>query len=295
MSAPATKRIPAFVNALAKRAPEAIEALEADPRFELREAPPERLREMIKQEVAAGTRRILVSGGDGSLATAASALVGSATELALLPGGTLNHFARDHGVPDDLQAALECAATSTRTRCADVGHVNDHVFLNTSSVGAYVTFVRWRERLEPRWGYLLASGVAAVRLLGRVRPFALALGVGGEAHRYRTPLVFVGVGERELQLPSVGARVKDGGRGLHLFIIRGWARARLAALGVLASVTGRGALTSTSEVDSVLVDECTIDLPFSPANVAIDGEIVRLESPLRYRLLRDAVRVVTPE
>src|SRR5688500_374492 len=106
--------IPAFVNASAGSAPAAREAIAADPRFELRETTPQALPDALRAEVARGTPRVVVAGGDGTIALAARALAGSRTALAVLPGGTLNHFARDLGLPpDDAAACLECAVRGT--------------------------------------------------------------------------------------------------------------------------------------------------------------------------------------
>ncbi len=61
----------------------------------------------------AGARRVLVSGGDGTVASAAAVACETEMELAALPGGTLNHFAKDHGIPTELAEALELAATGS--------------------------------------------------------------------------------------------------------------------------------------------------------------------------------------
>ena len=72
-------------------------------------------------------------------------------------------------------------ALEGRSIAVDTASVNDRVFLNTSSVGAYVTFVRARERLEKHLGYHIASFVAAIRLLLRLPTFRVTLQVEGVA------------------------------------------------------------------------------------------------------------------
>ena len=285
--------IPAFVNATAGSAKAAADALAADSRFELREIQPDALAAAVRLEAERGTRRILVSGGDGTIATAAAAVVGTGVELAILPGGTLNHFAKDLGIPTETEAALDTAA-GVSTRTADVGFVNDRLFLNTSSVGAYVLFVRTRERIEPHFGYYFGSLLAAARIFAGLRSFYVELEVEGEVRRYRSPLVFLGLGERELMRPGLGMRVENGRRGLHLIVVSGRRRARLMVLALAAAARGIRALVRTPHVDSFLVDRCTIELPRPLGNVAIDGEIVLLRAPLRYRLVRDAIIVVAP-
>jgi hypothetical protein len=123
----------------------------------------------------------------------------------------------------------------------DVARVNGRLFLNTSSVGAYVVFVRLREQLERRMGYRLASVLAALGTLGRLHRFTVEIEVDGVRRRYLTPIVFVGVGERELRLPALGDPVGGGRAGLHVFVVRGRTRAALFGLAVVAAAAGRGA------------------------------------------------------
>ena len=69
-----------------------------------------------------------------TLARAASTLAGTTVALSVLPGGTLNHFARDHGIPLDPTEALALAVHGAAAP-ADVGYVNAQLFLNASCVG----------------------------------------------------------------------------------------------------------------------------------------------------------------
>jgi diacylglycerol kinase family enzyme len=286
------RRIPAIVNVASGTADEAQKVLEQSDAFEVRAVEPEQIGQTIRDVVDQGATRILVSGGDGTIATAAGELLNTRAELAILPGGTLNHFARDLGVSTDAPEALELAVEGS-CRGVDIGFVNGHVFLNTSSVGAYVRFVRIRERLEKRFGYRIASTLAALRILFQLRSFAVELEVDGQPRIYRTPLVFIGVGERELQLPSLGSRVRDGRRGLHVMIVRGRSGARLLALALAAVARGVEEVAKTPELDSFIVERCRITLR-RPTSVAIDGELVAMHETLQYELRRDALQVVCP-
>ena len=55
--------------------------------------------------------------------------------------GTLNHFAKDAGIPLNLEAAVR-NAFSGRCAVVDVGEVNGRVFVNNSGIGLYPRFVR---------------------------------------------------------------------------------------------------------------------------------------------------------
>src|SRR5579883_1990418 len=67
-----------------------------------------------------GDELLIVGGGDGTVSAAASALVGTETLLGILPLGTLNHFARDLGVPADIGDAAKLIV-SKAARHVDVG------------------------------------------------------------------------------------------------------------------------------------------------------------------------------
>lgn len=285
--------IPAFVNLDSGSGQAARDALDAVGRFNVEACDPEALDRQIQQAIHEGADRVVIAGGDGTIAKAAGVLVGQPTALAVVPGGTLNHFAKDHGIPTDQAKAAEVSATG-ETITTDVATLNGRVFLNTSSVGAYVVFVRTRERMERHFGYRLATILAALRLLGRVRPFTVEMELDGQARRYRSALVFVGVGERELQLPSLGKRSENGRRGLHVIVVRGGTWARLVAVGLVAAFRGNNAIKRGKLADSYVVDECRIELRRRLGRVAVDGEIVEMSSPLTYRIHRDSLRLVVP-
>ncbi|NEE14504.1 phosphoesterase, partial [Streptomyces sp. SID7499] len=149
-------------------------------------------------EEAAGRARVLgVCGGDGTVNTAARIALRAGLPLAVLPGGTLNHFAYDLGVEDvrDLARALR-QGDAVRV---DVGRYScggqQGVFLNTCSVGVYPELVRERERWAHRVGGWPAGVLAALRVLrtgrhpleaefqGRTRPLWLLFAGNGTYHR----------------------------------------------------------------------------------------------------------------
>lgn len=125
---PLEGQIPCFLNDRAGHAVAAAEQISADERFRLIRCHPSDLRDAIRAAVDAGAPRLALAGGDGTIASAAGLLVGTATELALVSGGTLNHFARRLGIPPDTPRALEIAATG-KSRTVNVGYVNDRLFL----------------------------------------------------------------------------------------------------------------------------------------------------------------------
>jgi diacylglycerol kinase family enzyme len=293
--------LPVFLNPKSGTAANVRDALAGESRVTLRECDPATLKESALDAIRSGVRRLIVSGGDGSVAAVAAAIVEHSgedggrppVEMAVIPGGTFNHFARDHGVPLEVHEAVSVALGSTTT-AAHAATVNGHVFLNTSSVGAYVRFVSWREKLEPRLGYFLASLIAGIRTVLWQRPFYVEVEVDGQARRYRSTLVFIGVGERETKLPTLGKRVEGGRSGLHVMVVRGAARGRLVALGLAAAARGLARMSESAHLDVFMVDRCTIQMRRPRGRVAVDGELVMMQAPLTYEVRRDALTITVP-
>ena len=287
------QRIPAFVNPESGTAEGARKALAAGP-FDVREIQPDKLKDEISEEVKKGPKRILIAGGDGTIRTAVEAVAGTGVELAVLPAGTLNHFAKDHELPANLdEAAL--VATGEAVGPVDVGRVGENLFHGTSSIGAYVKFMRHRDKLESKIGYKLATFVAGIWTFFTMPTIAVELDLDGKKLIYRTPLVFVAVGERELKVPTLGGRVKDGKRGLHVMVVRGRRRARLFFLALDAISRGVGDASRTPELDSFIVESCKISMRRRRTRISFDGEGQATDTPLEYRLERDILLLVGGE
>jgi diacylglycerol kinase family enzyme len=297
--APGTVRregpMPVLLNPKAGSAARARSVLRTDRRFRVREVDPGDIAAAVREERERGAHRLLICGGDGTLSAAVGAAAGTTLEIAAFPGGTLNHFARDFGIPvDDPAAALDTAVTGT-WRSVDVGTVNGHIILNTSAVGAYPEFVRRREHLEQRMNYPLASVAAAADIWRDPQVLALDLETAdGRRTHVQAPLLFVGVHERALDRAGRGMRRPNGARALHLLVVTEHDPSRIRALAARAAARGIEGLAAEHGIESCLTSEATVVMPEAACLIAIDGELLQVTSPLRYRFLADAVRVVAP-
>jgi diacylglycerol kinase (ATP) len=125
------------------------------------------LRDSVEQAVKAGSKLVIIGGGDGSLRTAASVLSHTDVTLGVLPLGTVNDFARNLGIEPTLEAACKVISEG-RTALIDVGRANDEVFLITASCGlSALTQTSLTPRLKKvlgPLGYLVASLIAWRRL-----------------------------------------------------------------------------------------------------------------------------------
>jgi diacylglycerol kinase family enzyme len=252
------------------------------------------LADAVRAAAAAGVDVVAVGGGDGTLRTAAAVLVGGPTPLGVLPLGTLNHFAKDLGIPLDLTAAVRLVAAG-KVGALDVGEVNGEVFLNTSSLGFYPPVVQERERLRRRSrlrGKWLAAAVAAVKVLPRVPALRIRVEVEGEVIQRVTRFVFVGNNEYSMNLFTLGVRNRLDSGNLYLYIATVRGRLALLGLGLLAVVRD---LKATEYFESWSVPEFTIEVRRRRAAVFLDGEVKELAPPLYYRTRVRELRVILPE
>jgi diacylglycerol kinase family enzyme len=236
-------------------------------------------------------RVIVAAGGDGTASAVASAAVETGAIFGVIPLGTLNHFARDVGIPPNVEDAAKVVAAGY-VRHLDVGDVNGRIFLNNASVGLYPRLVWERER-EQRHGRAkwTAFGIALVRTWRRYRTLVVRLTVDGREHTRRTPFVFVGNNEYVAEGLHLGARDRlDRGR-LSLYVAPRRGRFEILALPFQA-VAGR--LSADEKFESFLAGDVSIETARSRISVALDGEVAVLAPPLQCRTRPGVLRTIVP-
>ena len=235
---------------------------------------------------------VVVGGGDGSISCAAGVLADTGVLMGVLPLGTLNHFSKDLGVPQDLEGA---AATIARGhfRAVDAAEVNGRVFVNNSVLGVYPYMVIERERRRRLHGLgkWVAMSLAFARMLWRFPRRRLKLKIAGEDASYRTPLLFVGVNEYRMDRLEL-RRTSGMDRGqLWLFVAKhqhSWSFLRFALRAAY------GGLEQEGDFDLHRGPEANVRTRASRVPVACDGEVVRMQSPLLYRVRPKALMVLAP-
>ncbi len=240
--------------------------------------------------VAGDADVIVAGGGDGTIATVSRHLVDSGKALGVLPLGTFNYFAKNLGVPLDLEPALALIAQGRPTPI-DIGEVNGHLFLNNASVGLYPAMLAKRERLYRRFGrsQLLAYVSAARELLQSPGLLNLTLAADGHLMKRRTPLLFVGTNAYQLEHFAIVGRTCLDTRRLTLHVTRPLGAARLLTLGARALVRG---LHGAQEFETLCAGEVLVSMRRPRVGVAMDGEIMHLDTPLRFALRPDALMVI---
>ena len=231
---------------------------------------------------------VAIGGGDGTLGGAAALLSRSGQTMAVLPLGTLNHLSVDLGIPADLAEAASIAVSGA-IRVIDLAQVGEQVFVNNASVGLYTKLVRVRDaHALPK---ALATIPAAWTVLRGFKVRRLELEIGGIRQCLETPLLFIGNNPYNITGQRLGQRDALNTGQLGLYAVR--PKRALALIGfALRALLGR----ADPARDFIDVSDCAefTLLGSGAIDVAHDGEVTRMQLPLRFRSLPGALKVMVP-
>jgi diacylglycerol kinase family enzyme len=220
----------------------------------------------------------------------AARIAGTDRTLGVIPGGTLNHFAKDLRIPMDLGDAVTLLRARP-VRRVDIAEVNGRPFINNSSLGMYPQIVRERENIRKRGARKWTAFAAAVaRTMARWPLMRVQVGVDGRAIRRLTPFVFVGNNRYEMEGLRMGSRERIDAGELCLCAARGMSRLGLIRM-MARGLTG--GLRNSGDLDVSCTRELWVNTR-REVDVALDGEVVRMRAPLRYTIRPGALRVIAP-
>jgi diacylglycerol kinase family enzyme len=247
------------------------------------------LAERAARLAAAEAGAVVAVGGDGTINAVAAAVLRAGCPMGVLPQGTFNYFARCHGLPDDPEAAVRVWRAGHAVP-VQVGAVNGRPFVVNASLGLYPEILRAREadsaaHGRKRWVALWSAARTALR----------------SRQVLRASLLFIG--NNRLQIENLGLPQAHSVGDDRLAAIRvapvGWAAMlRLMLLGALGALGGKGRLSAPDEVNSTLFDELTITptrrLARRRLQVACDGEVAWMETPLHVQVLPERLLLLCP-
>lgn len=244
-----------------------------------------------------GADVLVAAGGDGTINAAASALIGKSTALGVIPAGTLNHFARDLQIPIDPEKAAQ-SLVEGRVVQVDAAAVNGRVFLNNSVLGLFPNYRTVREAWERKGfgrsslGRLIAFTAAVLKIFWRLPHLTISLSLeGGRTRTLRTPFVLVGNNEHRMEGIGLGIRERLDQGQLWVYAMRPCTRWQLLRM-VFGLVLGRTPRESIFEIFPV--SQMTVHSRRARIGVGIDGEMVRMKSPLVFKTLPLALHVIAP-
>jgi YegS/Rv2252/BmrU family lipid kinase len=244
-------------------------------------------------EDAVKTAEVVVAGGgDGTISTVAAEVAKAGKILGVLPLGTLNNFSKDLGIPQDLSEAVKTIVDGN-TKWVDMAEVNGRTFVNNSSIGLYPRIVLRRvEQQRLGRGKWSAAFWAALQMF-RLSPFLkVRIEIEGKSYLRKTPFVFVGNNEYEMELYNIGRRASLADGELSVYFLHRGGRWGVA---LLLFHTLFGGLRQWKDFEEVSTASVTIQTRRRKLHVALDGEVRTMSTPLEYRTLPKALKVIVPK
>ncbi len=249
-----------------------------------------------RSSVDSGAEVLVAAGGDGTINAVASAAVAASKALGVIPAGTLNHFARDLEISLDPAEAAEQFRTGHEVK-VDVGTVNGRIFINNSVLGLYPVYRTARKSIESRGfgssriGRFFSVVGGMIQVFIRLPHLKLRLVLDDETKQIKTLFVLIANNEHELETWRVGHRQSINEGHLWVYVMRKcsrWAVLRYFASFLMKRFSRHDAF------DVFKVKEVRIESKRKSIRVGIDGEVVRMRTPLEYASKPQALRVIAP-
>jgi len=246
----------------------------------------EALHEVIR-ETGPRVERIVIAGGDGSIAAALPALLEVETPLAVIPLGTANDLAGNLDLPEDRDGQLRLVADGP-VRRIDLGSANGRPFLNAASIGYGAAVAALHRGEAKRWLGVMNYPRVAYLAWRRIRPFGVEIICDGNHHRGHFVHLAVVNGRFHgggLEPRSTGT-IDDG--VLDLYALREGPVFRLVQL-LAALKLGAAQSPQLFRLQGRRLRVTTT----RPRRVNLDGEL-GLATPLDIEILPQALAVVAP-
>ena len=247
----------------------------------------ERMSEIVREEIAKGSRFIIIGGGDGTISSVVDHFAYTSVVFGLLPLGTANSFARTLGIPLDLAGAIDVLVNG-KVADVDLGRINGDYFANGSSIGMPSIVGRATPHTLKKWlgrgAYLLVGACKFIRYM----PFRCTVTINGQENAFNALDVRIANGGYQggvLVAPE--AHLESGNIVIH--ILEGpsrWALASEWARVALGVPFGPGRMTV------LMARSLTID-SVPTQHVAIDGEVIT-RTPIRVSVAADALLLMVP-
>jgi diacylglycerol kinase family enzyme len=250
------------------------------------------LAEVDRAAADPGVDAIMVGGGDGTIAAAAAICHRTGATIAVLPGGTMNFFARALRVPLDLEEALYAIAGGRRFS-VDIATANGRPFLNQYSVGLHARLVRIRDGLQYRGRVQkMLAGLRAIA--GAVsRPLRFEVEINTPAGPQRRLASGVVVSNNLLAEGHLPFSDDLTGGVLGVYVAKPMTTGETLRL-IVQVLLGRW--KAHPRVVETATSEVTLTFPRlkKSAVAAIDGELIPLEKRVELRLEARGLKVFAP-
>lgn len=231
---------------------------------------------------------VIIGGGDGTLNTAAEAMVETGLPLGILPLGTANDLAASLGIGKRLQTACETILHG-KLLAINLGVVNNKLFFNTAHMGMTVDMIK---RISPadkrRFGFL-AYMIKMFQTYWGSKPFKATAHCDGRSFTANAMELFVANGARFGGGFRVGREASLTGDALLCHVVE-----HQPLWNMLAKIPAfyRGTLKGKSNVLFIRGGSFTIET--DPCReIMADGEIV-CQTPAEFGFVSRALKVYVP-
>lgn len=240
---------------------------------------------------------VFIMGGDGTVRSAMHLLRSTGKSLAILPGGTMNVYAREQGISDDpLKAASQLLAGHDRP--VDLADLNGIIFFGSAVLGAVPGVARVREQERGRDFFRQSHALMAAswRALNDGPPLKLECAADGRRFHFKSKAVVVGNNEivPEPGMPLFRAGWDSGLLFIYIYRLRApWQLAVFGILFILGLWKRADRLTQVQCREAVFYPRRNK----GPAklDVMLDGEPITFSFPLRFTIHPAAISIRVPQ
>tara|TARA_R110002020_G_scaffold191416_2_gene391245 strand:+ start:124 stop:1041 length:918 start_codon:yes stop_codon:yes gene_type:complete len=236
---------------------------------------------------------VVVSGGDGTICGASSVLLDADRPFGIIPSGTFNYFARSLNLPEDFEEAARVIIEG-QEQPVSAAVINDRMFLNNASIGAYAAILQTREGVYKKWGRSrIAAYWSVIKALATFRaPLKLTVTMGGVTRKVRTSIIFAI--NNAFQLQQMGLDGEECIKQGKLVVLIAPDTSRMG-LFKHAAALAFGVAKPQTDYEMHCGDEIDITIGRRRRAVARDGELERMKGPFKLRILDRPLKIIVPK
>jgi YegS/Rv2252/BmrU family lipid kinase len=246
---------------------------------------------IVRAELTNNPSVVVAAGGDGTISQVAEALIGTDTCMGIIPVGTANIFARELGIPLDLEGACALLDDQSHTTSVDAMKVGEQYFVLQIGIGIDSLMIRDTDRQSKRrFGRAAYMWTAFARLIG-YQPMRFTIVADGKRMRPRASQVLIANGG-VLGMPPFrwGPNIRPDDGKIDVCIVS--ARTALDYVGLIwHTLVGqqhrdRNVRYLTAERTIAISADHTMP-------IQADGEIIG-DTPIQIEVVPHALKVIVP-
>jgi len=246
---------------------------------------------IVRAELTNSPSVVVAAGGDGTISDVAEALIGADVRLGIIPVGTANIFARELGIPLDLEDACALLDSQPNTTSIDAMKVGDQYFVLQIGIGIDSLMIRDTDRQSKRrFGRAAYLWTAFTRLIG-YQPVRFTIVADGKRVRPRASQVLIANGG-VLGAPPFrwGPNIRPDDGKIDVCIVG--ARTALDYMGLIWH-TIVGQQRRDRNVRYLTAERSIAISADQPLPIQADGEIIG-DTPIQIEVVPDALKVIVP-